>query len=160
MSNIFDFADELGPIKIVHVYDPKCGLKAVVAIDNVARGPSIGGIRMAHDVSAEEAFRLARAMTLKNSAANLPHGGGKSVIFGDPKITLAEKERLIRAFARAIRDLVEYIPGPDMGTDETCMAWVHDYARKPLFPLQKVAVRHFAVGSHQPPQNSSTQESA
>lgn len=126
MENIFEFADELGPIKIVHVYDPKYDLKAVVAIDNVARGPSIGGIRMAPDVSAEEAFRLARAMTLKNSAANLPHGGGKSVIFGDPKMDLAKKEQLIRALARAIRDLVEYIPGPDMGTDERCMAWIKD----------------------------------
>jgi glutamate dehydrogenase/leucine dehydrogenase len=33
---------------------------------------------------------------------------------------------LIRSFARAIRDLVEYIPGPDMGTDERCMAWIKD----------------------------------
>jgi glutamate dehydrogenase (NAD(P)+) len=124
MENIFDFADELGPIKIVHVYDPKCGLRGIVAIDNIARGPSIGGVRMAPDVSVEEAFRLARAMTLKNSAANLPHGGGKSVIFGDPKMDPAKKELLIRAFARAIRNLVEYIPGPDMGTDERCMAWI------------------------------------
>jgi glutamate dehydrogenase (NAD(P)+) len=126
MQDIFDFADELGPIKIVHVYDPKHNLKSVVAIDNVARGPSVGGIRMAPDVSVEEAFRLARAMTMKNSAANLPHGGGKSVIFGDPKMAPASKENLIRAFARAIRDLVEYIPGPDMGTDERCMAWIKD----------------------------------
>ena len=126
MENIFDFADELGPAKIVHVYDPKVELKAVVAIDNVARGPSIGGIRMAPDVSATEAFRLARAMTMKNSAAGLAHGGGKSVIYGDPKMDVARKERLIRAFARAIRDLVEYIPGPDMGTDERCMAWIKD----------------------------------
>ena len=126
MQDIFEFADELGPIKIVHAYDPKYGLKAVVAIDNIGRGPSIGGVRMAPDVSTEEAFRLARAMTMKNSAANLPHGGGKSVIFGDPKMDLAKKERLIRAFARAIRDLVEYIPGPDMGTDERCMAWIKD----------------------------------
>lgn len=126
MQDIFEFADELGPIKIVHIYDPKHRLRAVVAIDNVARGPAIGGIRMAPDVSAEEAFRLARAMTLKNSAANLPHGGGKSVLFGDPKMALAEKEDLIRAFARAMADLVEYIPGPDMGTDERCMAWIHD----------------------------------
>ena len=126
MQNIFDFTDELGPIKIVHIYDPKYALKAVVAIDNIARGPSIGGIRMAPDVSAEEAFRLARAMTMKNSAANLPHGGGKAVIFGDPKMAPLNKEKLIRAFARAIRDLVEYIPGPDMGTDERCMAWIHD----------------------------------
>jgi glutamate dehydrogenase/leucine dehydrogenase len=48
------------------------------------------------------------------------------VIFGDPKIGAADKEQLIRAFARAIRDLTEYIPGPDMGTDERCMAWIHD----------------------------------
>jgi glutamate dehydrogenase (NAD(P)+) len=126
MENIFDFADELGPAKIVHIYDPKYELKAVVAIDNVARGPSIGGIRMAPDVSATEAFRLARAMTMKNSAAGLPHGGGKSVIYGDPKIDAVKKEQLIRAFARGIRDLVEYIPGPDMGTDERCMAWIKD----------------------------------
>lgn len=121
-----DFADALGPIKIVHIYEPAISLKAVVAVDNVACGPSIGGIRMAPDVSAEEAFRLARAMTLKNAAAGLAHGGGKSVIFGDPKMRPADKERLIRAFACAIRDITEYIPGPDMGTDERCMAWIKD----------------------------------
>jgi glutamate dehydrogenase/leucine dehydrogenase len=126
MNEPFEFADELGPAKMVHIYDALTGLKAVVAIDNVACGPSIGGIRMAPDVSAAEAFRLARAMTLKNAAAGLPHGGGKSVIFGDPKLPATEKEKLIRAFARAIKDLVEYIPGPDMGTDERCMAWIKD----------------------------------
>src|SRR3989337_4061045 len=92
MENILPCADELGPIKIVHLYDPKCDLKAVVAIDNVARGPAIGGIRMAPDVSAEEAFRLARAMTMKNSAAGLPPCGRKSVIFGDPKMETAKKK--------------------------------------------------------------------
>ena len=58
------------------------GLKAVLVVDNVARGPAIGGLRIAPDVSTEECFRLARAMTLKNAAADLPHGGGKSVIEG------------------------------------------------------------------------------
>jgi glutamate dehydrogenase (NAD(P)+) len=33
---------------------------------------------------------------------------------------------MIRAFARAIAPLADYIAGPDMGTDETCMAWVRD----------------------------------
>ncbi len=126
MEPEFEFADELGPAKIVHIYDPQAGLKAVLAIDNVACGPSIGGIRMAPDVSTAEALRLARTMTLKNAAAGLPHGGGKSVIFGNPKMASSEKEHLIRSFARAIRDLVEYIPGPDMGTDERCMAWIQD----------------------------------
>jgi len=123
---MFRFADALGPAKIVHLHVPDAGLKAIVAIDNVACGPAIGGVRMAPDVSAEECVRLARAMTLKNAAASLPHGGGKSVIFGDPRMPRAEKERVIRAFACAMRDLADYIPGPDMGTDETCMAWVKD----------------------------------
>jgi glutamate dehydrogenase/leucine dehydrogenase len=98
----------------------------VVVVDNVAMGPAIGGVRMAADATVEECFRLARAMTLKNAAAGLPHGGGKSVIVADPALPAAERERLVRSFARAIRTLTDYIPGPDMGTNETAMAWVRD----------------------------------
>ena len=123
---MFRFADPLGPAKIVHIHLADVGLKAIVVIDNIACGPAIGGVRMAPDVSVDECVRLARAMTLKNAAAGLPHGGGKSVIFGDPRISTVEKERVMRAFACAIRGLVDYIPGPDMGTDERCMAWVQD----------------------------------
>jgi glutamate dehydrogenase (NAD(P)+) len=126
VEDVFRFADDLGPLKIVHIYRPSVDLKAVVAVDNVACGPAIGGVRMAPDVSTEEAFRLARAMTLKNAAAGLAHGGGKSVIYGDPKMPADKKERLIRAFASAIADLKEYIPGPDMGTDELAMGWIQD----------------------------------
>ncbi|MDH3709384.1 MAG: Glu/Leu/Phe/Val dehydrogenase [Cyclobacteriaceae bacterium] len=126
-TDILTFSDELGPSKIVHIYNPKNDLRAILAIDNVAAGPSIGGIRMAKDVTEEEAFRLARAMTLKNAAAGLPHGGGKAVIQADPKtLSKEQKETLIRSFALAIELLSEYIPGPDMGTDEVCMAWIKD----------------------------------
>lgn len=126
MLDAFSFADELGPAKIIHVYEPEIGLKGVLVVDNVATGPAIGGLRMAPDVSTEECFRLARAMTLKNAAAGLSHGGGKSVLYGDPKMPAAGKQRLIRAMACALRHSYEYIFGPDMGTDETCMAWVKD----------------------------------
>jgi glutamate dehydrogenase (NAD(P)+) len=126
VEQIFSFMDELGPTKIIHVYDPSVALKAVLVVDNVAMGPAIGGLRMAPDVSTEECVRLARAMTLKNAAAGLRHGGGKSVLYGDPKIPKADKERLVRCVACALADVGEYIFGPDMGTDEECMAWVHD----------------------------------
>jgi len=126
MSNPWDWADELGPEKIVYVHDAAADLRGVVAIDNTAAGPSIGGVRMAPDVSAEEAFRLARAMTFKNAAAGLRHGGGKAVLFGDPHWSDDRKEPIVRAFAQAIRDLNAYIPGPDMGTNERCMAWIQD----------------------------------
>ena len=125
-DSVFRLADELGPARILHVCDPRVGLKGILVVDNVAAGPAIGGIRMARDVTLEECARLARAMTLKNAAAGLPHGGGKSVVVGDPKLPLSDKERIIRAFAAGIRGLVDYIPGPDMGTDERCMAWAKD----------------------------------
>jgi glutamate dehydrogenase (NAD(P)+) len=120
------FADELGPYQLLHLHLPAVGLRATVVVDNVACGPAIGGVRMAPDVSTEECFRLARAMTFKNAAAGLPHGGGKSVISADPRMPLERKEQLIRAFATAIRSLADYIPGPDMGTDEQCMGWMQD----------------------------------
>jgi glutamate dehydrogenase (NAD(P)+) len=119
-------ADDLGPAKIVHVYEPTRGLEATLVVDNVATGPAIGGLRMAPDVTTAECVRLARAMTLKNAAAGLPHGGGKSVLRGDPRMPRERKEGLIRAFAHALRHEADYIFGPDMGTDERCMAWVKD----------------------------------
>lgn len=125
MARTFDqFADEYGPEKIVYIYEPRCGLKGIIVIDNISAGPAIGGIRMAPDVSTEEVFRLARAMTWKNALAGIPHGGGKSAILADP--STPNKETLIRQFARAMESMEGYIPGPDMGTDEVAMAWVRD----------------------------------
>jgi glutamate dehydrogenase/leucine dehydrogenase len=118
--------DDIGPMKIIHIHRPRADLNAVVVIDNVACGPAIGGVRMAPDVTPIEAFRLARAMTFKNAAAGLAHGGGKSVISADPTMAAQDKERVIRAFAQSIAELAEYIPGPDMGTDECAMGWIQD----------------------------------
>ncbi len=124
------FADQWGPEKIIHIYEPRLPMRAIVVIDNTALGPAIGGIRMAPDLTTEEVFRLARTMTWKNAAAGLPHGGGKAGILADPGLPLAEKERLMRTLARAMADLTEYIPGPDMGTDEVCMAFIYDENRR------------------------------
>lgn len=126
MDELFNFADELGPSKIIHIYEPAVGLKGILVVDNIAMGPSIGGLRIAPDVSASECFRLARAMTLKNAAAGLPHGGGKMVIYGDPKMPLQQKQQIVRAAAASLRNQEAYIFGPDMGTNEECMAWVRD----------------------------------
>jgi glutamate dehydrogenase (NAD(P)+) len=126
MEDMFKFSDELGPFKIIHIYEPSIGLKAVLVVDNVARGPALGGVRMAPDVSTEECFRLARAMTLKNAAADLPYGGGKIVVYGDPKMPQEKKSQLLRALSSALRYTEEYIFAPDMGTDEICMACIKD----------------------------------
>ena len=125
-ADVFGLADDLGPAKVIHVHEPRIGLKAILVVDNVAIGPAIGGLRMAPDVSLGECARLARAMTLKNAAAGLAHGGGKSVLYGDPRTPRERKETLVRGFAHALRNETDYIFGPDMGTDEACMAWIKD----------------------------------
>jgi len=155
MADPFAFADALGPARIIHIHNASAGLKAIVVIDNTACGVAVGGVRMAPDVSVEECFRLARAMTLKNAAAGLPHGGGKSVIFADPHMPAEQKERLIRAFAGAIGDLSDYIPGPDMGTDELCMAFIKDETGRAVglpeavggIPLDTVGATGFGVAA-------------
>ena len=43
MNDIFSLADELGPLKVIHVHEPSIGLKGILVVDNVARGPSVGG---------------------------------------------------------------------------------------------------------------------
>lgn len=145
--------DDIGPEKVVHIYDAKSGLKAIVVIDNTSLGPAIGGVRMAADVTAEEVFRLARAMTFKNSAAGIPHGGGKSGILADPKTE--NKETIIRLFAQAIKELVMYIPGPDMGTNEETMAIIYNEIKRSVgrpeeiggIPLDELGATGYGVAA-------------
>jgi len=153
VEEIFRFADELGPLKVIHLHEPSVGLKAVLVVDNVAKGPSIGGLRMAPDVSTEECFRLARAMTFKNAAAGIPHGGGKAVLYGDPKMPLEQKETTIRTLARMLEEVEQFIFGPDMGTNEECMAWVNDEINRSVglpreiggIPLDEIGATGFGI---------------
>jgi glutamate dehydrogenase/leucine dehydrogenase len=116
--------DELGPAKVLELHSSKVDVTAIVVVDNTALGPSIGGVRVSPKVNKQELLRLARTMTLKNSIAGLPHGGGKAGIIADPADP--KKELYFRTFARQIRDHRDYIPGPDMGSNEESMAWIFD----------------------------------
>ena len=123
--------DELGPEKILKAYDPTTGMKAIIVLDNTTRGPAKGGIRMTPTVNEEEVFGLARAMTLKNALANLPFGGGKSGIIADPKkLTKQEKEAVVRAYGKAIKELAPaiYVAAPDISMGEQEMRWIAEEA--------------------------------
>jgi len=155
VESLFGLGDSFGPARIVHIRRASLDLRAIVVIDNTACGTAIGGVRMAPDVSVEECFRLARAMTWKNAAAGLPHGGGKSVIFGDPHMPADRKEQVIRAFAGAIADLGDYVPGPDMGTGELCMGWIKDETGRAVglpsavggIPLDEIGATGFGIAA-------------
>ena len=116
------FEDAIGPERILHVYDPITKMQGVVVVDNTALGPGKGGVRLVPDVTTEEVFGLARAMTWKNALAGIPFGGAKSGIRAPGNSP--NKAELIRAFAEKIAPFVPgvYIPGPDMNIGENEMA--------------------------------------
>lgn len=73
---------------------------------------------MSPTLTVREVARLARTMTWKCAAVDLFHGGAKAGILGDPGAP--DKEAVLRAFARALRNEVpaEYVFGLDMGLTE------------------------------------------
>lgn len=131
--------DEFGPEYVLEVFDAKTGMQGVLVIDNTARGPGKGGIRMVPDVTTEEVMGLARAMTWKNALAVLPFGGAKAGIKFDPKSPL--KEAAVRAFAHRVKSFVPelYIAGPDMNMGEREMAVFSDEVGTPKAATGKPA---------------------
>ncbi len=118
--------DNVGPEKILEVYDPKTRMHGFLVIDNTHRGVGKGGIRMTPTVSVEEVAALARAMTWKTALADLPFGGAKSGIQADPKtLTTAQKKALVDAFSRALKEVCPalYVAAPDIATPEQVMGW-------------------------------------
>lgn len=109
--------------------DDRTGLRAVIAVDDTTLGPALGGVRFKaypDDLAAvREAQRLGAAMTLKNAAAGLPYGGGKSVIVaGDP---VHDRAALMRAFGRFVDRLGgTYVAAVDMGTGTSDLAEMAD----------------------------------
>lgn len=98
--------------------DDATGMVAIIAVHSTALGPAMGGLRRRAYASFEEALedvlRLSAAMTLKNSAAGLPLGGGKSVLL-DASVEPADE--LLDAFADGL-ELLEgrYVVAEDIGT--------------------------------------------
>lgn len=114
----FRLMEELDCEQLIFCREKETGLKAIIAIHNSTLGAASGGCRM-YDYPTEEdavndVMRLARGMTLKSSLAGVDFGGGKAVIWGDPKM---KSEPMMRAMGRFVQGLQgRFITGNDMGT--------------------------------------------
>ena len=117
--------DKLGPNLVSCLWNEESPLEigGYLVVDNLSMGsPSMGGIRMLPDIRPLDIHNLARGMTLKNGAANLPYGGGKSGIVAERDLSPEEHGEVVGGFARLIRRYRDiYIPGPDVGTNDTDM---------------------------------------
>jgi len=105
----------------VHVtVDPASGMRAIVAIHNTNRGPALGGCRFVayqnNHQAILDAMRLARGMSYKSALANLPLGGGKSVILKPS--TPYDRAAYFHHFGEFVQSLNgRYITAMDSGTD-------------------------------------------
>ncbi len=117
--------DNLGPRLVVAMWDEQASMEigGYLVVDNVAMGlPAMGGIRMLPDVTPAIIHNLARGMTMKNAAADLPFGGAKSGIVASANLSPADHAAVVCGFAHLLSRYVRlYNPGPDVGTDDQDM---------------------------------------
>lgn len=119
--------DEHEQVSFFH--DKKTGLKAIIAIHNTRRGPALGGCRMWPYKDEKDALtdvlRLSKGMTYKSALANLPYGGGKIVVIGDPHHDKAPA--LFRAVGRCVEQFHgHYITAEDVGTSPKDMRYIRE----------------------------------
>ena len=125
--DILGYMEKHGHEQLVVCSEPSVGLRAFIAIHDTTLGPAVGGLRIWPHETQEDALldvlRLSRAMTYKSAAAELPLGGGKSVIIADPQKD--KSEALVRAFARHVDTLGgRYITTADMGSTSRDLEYV------------------------------------
>ena len=103
---------------VAFFHDAASGLEAIIAIHSTALGPACGGTRMYPYANSEaaltDALRLSRGMSYKSAMADLPLGGGKAVIIGDPSTDKTEAR--LFAYADAVNALGgRYVTAMDVG---------------------------------------------
>lgn len=132
MNDIFTLAKQHQFGKIHFKNCEKSGMQAIIAIHNTKRGPALGGCRFIEYASTEhaliDALRLAQGMSYKAAMADLPLGGGKSVILkpsGD-----FSREAYMHSFGEFVDSLHgEYITALDSGTELTDMDIIAEHTR-------------------------------
>jgi leucine dehydrogenase len=110
--------------RVLRVADRDADLIGFIALHSTGRGPAAGGLRMrpydSEAAALADVLGLSRGMSYKTAAADLPLGGGKSVIIGDPA---HKSEAQLRAMAAAVDSLGgAYWTAEDMGMSPEDMA--------------------------------------
>ena len=118
-----------GWAEVVRFEDEASGLRAIVSVHDTTLGPALGGCRMypypQFDDALEDVLRLSRGMTYKNALAGIPFGGGKSVIWADPKTD--KSPELFHAFGEAVASLEgRYYTAADSGIHEEDLRTVQE----------------------------------
>jgi len=108
------------------------GYNGLIAIHNTKLGPAIGGTRFwqygNEQQAVDDALRLARGMTYKNALADIPFGGGKSIILKSERLT--DRETIFRTHGKFVDTFAgRYITAEDVGTTPADMEFVRRETR-------------------------------
>ncbi len=114
---------DAGHEQVVIREDAGCGLRAIIAVHSTVLGPAAGGCRhwVYPDAASamDDALRLSRGMTFKNALADIPFGGGKSVILGAPQSGGGRRPlsvRQLETFGSWVEELQgRYVTAEDVG---------------------------------------------
>ena len=126
MNLLARMQDEGGFEQVIALNDRSCGLSGFMVLHDTSRGPASGGIRIypydTEEAALTDGFRLARAMTFKAAAADLPVGGGKIVLMKSGSLV---REEALKAVGRALEVLGgRFLAGRDVGVPVADGAWV------------------------------------
>ncbi len=127
--NMLAQMDAYGHEQVIFGQDKETGLRAIIAIHSTVLGPAVGGARFldykTEDDAIYDVMRLSRGMSLKNAAAGLPLGGGKTVLIGDPK--KLKSPAYFHALGRMIDSLGgRYYTAEDVNTNTADIALIQE----------------------------------
>lgn len=137
--------------QVFRLEDATLGLRGYLAVHSTSLGPALGGIRVLHYAAEEEALadalKLSRAMTYKTALAEIPAGGGKTVLMDHTGLNR------VGAF-ETLGEIIEslggrYFCGPDAGvtpTDLAAVATKTRYVADESSPQLGNIAEHTAVG--------------
>jgi leucine dehydrogenase len=149
--DLFSKLAEFDHEQVIAVQNNATGLRGFLAIHDTTLGPACGGVRIwrySHDGDAlADALRLSRAMTYKASLAELPCGGGKTVILLNDDLRRGEA---FEAFGQMVESLNgRYRCARDVGITDADLAAIargtQYVAREPSPELGDIS-EHTAIG--------------
>jgi len=121
---------------VYKIHAPIQNVIAFIGIHSTALGPSLGGIRYKHYQTEEEALgdvlRLSEAMTWKNAAGALNHGGGKGVVMAPDKNSRTPDQETLDVIAHGLNIINEdgpvYFGAEDMNFNEATLDYIAETA--------------------------------
>ena len=115
MTLIFKYLKHENFERVLLAQEDTIDFHSITAIHNTKRGPALGGCRyfayQSHEDQLSDVLKLSKAMTYKNSLANLDFGGGKATV--NAKVA---KNQFYELFAKVLKTLDgTYITAGDIG---------------------------------------------